>query len=151
VEMGQRLPVRSVRNRWAAKNQHPACFARQRSERISTPAGRLSTRSKISRGAAETERERTSLGRENHRKTNRKSAARALQARQVFRTASVVRRRDSGGGVFEGSSSPHSAPADEGYRRKNKRRRSASAEKNQTLTHGNQNNARNHNVQRLRE
>jgi hypothetical protein len=57
VEMEQRLPVRSVRNRWAAKNQHPARFARQRSERISTPGGRLSTRNKISRGAVETERE----------------------------------------------------------------------------------------------
>jgi hypothetical protein len=35
----------------------------------------------------------------------------------------------SGGERTEGSSSPHGAPADEGYRKKNKRRRSASAEK----------------------
>jgi hypothetical protein len=112
-------------------------FARRRNGRTTTPVTRLSTRCKLSRGATTPQRRRENRERESKpwarepqkEKTIRKPVARAPKRGRSSHGVSVVRKRDSGGDVSEGSSSLHGAPADEGYRKKNKRRRSASAEK----------------------
>jgi hypothetical protein len=58
-------------------------------------------------------------------KTLEEQAARFGRRKSRSKTSgvSVVQKGDSGGGVSEGSRSPHGAPADEGYRRKDERRR----------------------------